>query len=157
MVKAQTDAKQNGIYTIIEVGNSTTPWQVMRATDFDGSSGIGVVIPGDAVFVTGGSTNANQGFIQTSYGTGANNSIVFNTDDINFSQFTGTASLTAGNGLSISGNQLDVGTASASRIVVNADTIDLATTGVSANTYKSVTVDTYGRVTAGTNPTTLSG
>ncbi|ODS51111.1 MAG: hypothetical protein ABS42_00110 [Bdellovibrio sp. SCN 50-8] len=33
----------------------------------------------------------------------------------------------------------------------------LATTGVSAGTYKSVTVDTKGRVTAGTNPTTLSG
>ena len=34
---------------------------------------------------------------------------------------------------------------------------DLPTTGVSAGTYKSVTVDTTGRVSAGTNPTTLSG
>lgn len=33
----------------------------------------------------------------------------------------------------------------------------LATTGVGAGTYKSVTVDTKGRITAGTNPTTLSG
>jgi microcystin-dependent protein len=33
----------------------------------------------------------------------------------------------------------------------------LTTTGVGANTYKSVTVDTKGRVTAGSNPTTLSG
>ena len=31
------------------------------------------------------------------------------------------------------------------------------TSGATAGTYKSVTVDTYGRVTAGTNPTTLSG
>lgn len=31
------------------------------------------------------------------------------------------------------------------------------TSGVKADTYKSVTVDTYGHVTAGTNPTTLSG
>lgn len=36
-------------------------------------------------------------------------------------------------------------------------TLSLATSGVAAGTYKSVTVDTYGRVTAGTNPTTLSG
>ena len=34
---------------------------------------------------------------------------------------------------------------------------DLPASGVTASTYKSVTVDTYGRVTAGTNPTTLSG
>lgn len=36
-------------------------------------------------------------------------------------------------------------------------TFTLSNSGVSANTYKSVTVDTKGRVTAGTNPTTLSG
>lgn len=36
-------------------------------------------------------------------------------------------------------------------------TISLAASGVSAGTYKSVTVDTYGRVTSGSNPTTLAG
>lgn len=36
-------------------------------------------------------------------------------------------------------------------------TISLGTSGVTAGTYKSVTVDTYGRVTNGSNPTTLAG
>lgn len=36
-------------------------------------------------------------------------------------------------------------------------TSTLANSGVTAGTYKSVTVDVKGRVTAGTNPTTLSG
>lgn len=36
-------------------------------------------------------------------------------------------------------------------------TLTLANSGVSAGTYKSVTVDAKGRVTDGTNPTTLSG
>lgn len=36
-------------------------------------------------------------------------------------------------------------------------TATLANSGVTAGTYKSVTVDTKGRVTAGTNPTTLAG
>lgn len=36
-------------------------------------------------------------------------------------------------------------------------TLSLDTSGVTAGTYKSVTVDKYGRVTSGTNPTTLAG
>ena len=36
-------------------------------------------------------------------------------------------------------------------------TISLAASGVDASTYKSVTVDAYGRVTSGSNPTTLAG
>lgn len=36
-------------------------------------------------------------------------------------------------------------------------TADLTATGVTGGTYKSVTVDVYGRVTGGTNPTTLTG
>ena len=35
--------------------------------------------------------------------------------------------------------------------------LSLSPSGVSAGTYRSVTVDTYGRVTAGTNPTTIAG
>ena len=74
-----------------------------------------------------------------------------------FSLFSKAGELDAGAGLSKTGSVLNVGTASASRIVVNADNIDLATTGVVASTYRSVTVDAYGRVTGGTNPTTLAG
>lgn len=41
---------------------------------------------------------------------------------------------------------------------LNADrTLSLTTTGVGAGTYRSVTVDVYGRISAGTNPTTLTG
>ena len=43
---------------------------------------------------------------------------------------------------------------------INAGTLSadrLPTSGVTAGTYRSVTVDKYGRVTGGTNPTTLAG
>jgi hypothetical protein len=62
--------------------------------------------------------------------------------------------VTAGAGLTGGGTAgaltLDIGTASTSRIVINADSIDLATTAVSAGTYTvaTVTVDAYGRITS---------
>ena len=56
-----------------------------------------------------------------------------------------TITISAGTGLTGGGNL------SANR------TLSLATTGVKAGTYTKVTVDTYGRVTVGNNPTTLAG
>ena len=56
-----------------------------------------------------------------------------------------TITISAGTGLTGGGNL------SANR------TLSLATTGVNAGTYTKVTVDTYGRVTVGNNPTTLAG
>lgn len=57
--------------------------------------------------------------------------------------------LTANQTISLSGDVTGSGT--------TAITATLANSGVTAGTYKSVTVDAKGRVTAGTNPTTLSG
>src|SRR5699024_5205764 len=59
--------------------------------------------------------------------------------------------------LTLNGTTFSVGTASSSRIKINSNTIDLATTGVSTGTYTKVNVDAYGRVTTGSNPSTLSG
>ncbi len=56
--------------------------------------------------------------------------------------------------LIFAGPSSGVAAAPAFRALVAAD---LPASGVAAGTYKSVAVDTYGRVTSGTNPTTLSG
>jgi phage-related tail fiber protein len=142
LVKNQTTASENGIY--LAASGSWT-----RAIDMD----TWAEVPNAYVFVEQGTVNADMGFVCTSDQGGT-----LNTTDITWVQFNGAGQVTAGAGLTKTGNQLDVGTASTSRIVVNADNIDLAS-GVIATvgTYQSVTVDTYGRVTAGTNPTTLSG
>jgi len=110
------------------------------------------VTAGLFVFVEEGTANADSGWVLAS-----NQPITLGSTTLTFVQFSGAGQITAGAGLTKTGNTLDVGTADSGRIVVNADSIDLATTGVSASTYKSVTVDAYGRVTAGTNPTTLAG
>lgn len=57
--------------------------------------------------------------------------------------------LTGNQSLTLSGDATGSG--------ATAITVTLANSGVTAGTYKSVTVDAKGRVTGGTNPTTLSG
>lgn len=157
LVKNQASGVQNGIYVVTNQGSESVPFVLTRVSDFDSSAGVGVISSGEAVYVVNGATNAGQGFVVSSSGTGTNNAHIINTDTITFTQFTGTSTFVAGDGLSFSGNTVNVATASSGRIVVNADSIDLASGVSSIGTFKSVTVDTYGRVTAGTNPTTLIG
>ena len=141
LVKDQSTASGNGIYVV-----AAGAWS--RATDADTSA---KVTAGMFTFVAEGTVNADSGWVLTT-----NDVITLNTTSLTFTQFSGAGQIVAGSGLTKTGNTLDVGTANAARIVVNADSIDLATAGT-AGTYKSVTTDAYGRVTAGTNPTTLSG
>jgi phage-related tail fiber protein len=142
LVKDQGTASANGIYDV-----AAGSWT--RSSDADTSA---EVTAGMYTFVEEGTVNGDVGFVLTT-----DNPITLGTTSLTFTQFSSTSSVTAGNGLTKTGTTLDVGTASTSRIVVNADDIDLATTGITAGTYKSLTIDAYGRATAGTNPTTLAG
>ncbi len=141
LVKDQATASANGIYSV-----AAGSWT--RTTDADSST---KVTAGMFTFVEQGTVNADSGWVLTT-----DNPITLNTTNLAFTQFSGAGQISAGAGLTKTGNTLDVGTASTGRIVVNADNIDLATVGT-AGTYRSVTTDAYGRVTAGTNPTTLAG
>ena len=141
LVKDQSTASQNGIYVV-----ASSSWT--RATDADTWTELVAAF----TFVEKGTTNSDSGWICTVDAGGT-----IGTTSVTFAQFSGAGQITAGAGMVKSGNTLNVQTASSSRIVVGADEIDLASTGVSAGTYKSVTTDVYGRITAGTNPTTLSG
>ena len=142
LVKNQSTGSENGIYTVVSGG----AW--VRSVDADASA---KVTAGMFVFVEEGTANADSGWVLTT-----DNPITLGTTALAFTQFSGAGQLTAGAGLTKTGSTIDVVTADVDRIVVNADSIDLATVGT-AGTYRSVTTDAYGRVTAGTNPTTLSG
>lgn len=150
LLKNQSTAAQNGIWVVTTVGTgSNGVWD--RATDFDADV---EVTAGAFTFVTEGTANADSGWVLTT-----NDPIVIGGASgtaLAFAQFSGAGQITAGAGLTKTGNTIDVATANSGRIVINADSIDLATVGT-AGTYRSVTTDAYGRVTAGTNPTTLSG
>jgi hypothetical protein len=162
LVKNQADAKQNGIYYITAQGvDGSAPFVLTRRSDTNNSVA-GQVKAGDAVYVVGGSNNGGQAFTLTSVGTGTGGVIVLGTDDLTYTQFTGTATFTAGAGLLATGNVVDVVTASSNRIVVNANSIDLATVAqtntAGSNTtsfVSSVSVDSYGRIT-GTETSSVS-
>lgn len=140
LVKDQTTTSQNGVYVV-----AAGAWT--RAADM--STWLEHVSA--YLFVDKGTTNADIGFLCTVDAGGT-----LETTAITFVQFSGAGQVIAGAGLTKTGNQIDIVTASSARIVVNTDNIDLATVGT-AGTYRSVTTDAYGRVTAGTNPTTLAG
>lgn len=142
LLKNQTDETKNGIYIA-----STASW--VRASDFDGTPA-GETKSGVYIFVTEGNTNSNSGWVLSTPGT-----INVGTTALQFTQFTGLAAITAGNGLQKTGSVFDV-VGTPGRIVANPSSIDLDVVGI-AGTYKSVTTDAYGRVIAGTNPTTLAG
>jgi len=161
LVKNQATATQNGIYSVTATGSAGAVWVLTRRTDADNNP-TGEVQEGDAIFVIGGSVNINCGFILSGTATGANDTIIFGTDNLVYSQFTGTGSFTAGDGLVISNSAVNIVTASSGRIVVNADSIDLANvsqtdtnTGTATSFVVGLSIDSYGRVT-GTNKSDVS-
>lgn len=143
LVKNQTTGQDNGIYVA-----SAGAWT--RSTDADSNAD---VTSGMFCFVEEGTSNGDSGWVLTT-----NNPITLGTTPLSFTQFSGAGQVDAGAGLTKSGNTLNVGTADVNRIVVNADNIDLATTGVSAAAYgatsyniPNITIDAYGRITAAAN------
>jgi hypothetical protein len=103
-----TNAITNGIYRLTNLGGASSKWRFTRATDFDGSSPTAIVMAGDAVYVINGTTYGKSAWAVNSIGTGTNNDIIVGTDNIDFAQFNGAATLTAGAGLLTTGNTIDV-------------------------------------------------
>ena len=95
LVKNEANAVFNGIYTW---SNATV---ITRATDYNS---VPEVEAGDFVFVTGGTIYDNTGWVQTStvtaIGTVGNN--------IEFTQFSGAGTYTAGTGLTLTGSVFSI-------------------------------------------------
>jgi len=149
LVKNQTTASQNGIYKVDTVGTGANgSWS--RTTDADGSPA-GELTSGAFVYVEEGTANAQDQYVITTTGT-----ITVGTTGITWGLFSGAGKITAGAGLSKTKDTLALSLAGSSGLETTSG-LALTNTGVSAGSYQSVTVDAKGRVTAGTNPTTLSG
>jgi phage-related tail fiber protein len=167
LVKSQTNPAENGIY-VVAVGAWT------RSTSFDQAA----EIPGAATLVEFGTLYENSGFVCTTQAP-----VTVGTTAINFVQFNGASGVVPGTGLVKNGNTLmvafgagmtelptnDIGInvyplgglllttdGSTSSSSVSAQ-LALSNTGVAGGSYNTVTVDTKGRVTAGSNAAYLLG
>lgn len=130
LIKDQAAGAENGIYTVNASGAPT------RATDADVASEL---TGGVAVFVEEGTTQADTGWVITINGTPT-----LGTTAITWAQFTSLGQITAGAGLTKTGNTLDV-VGTANRITANADSIDIASTYVG-----QTSITTVGTIATGT-------
>ena len=96
LLKDQSDGKQNGIWTVAISGNDLT---LDRANDFTNN-----ITSGAFTFVEQGNTNADSGWVLST----DDNSITIGTTALAFSQFSGAGQISAGSGMTKSGNILHV-------------------------------------------------
>jgi len=129
IIAGESTAAHNGIYVL----TSTTV--LTRATDFDTPT---EMAGGDFVWVTHGSTYADTGWVLgEAVGT-------VGTNDVTFVQFSGLGQITAGDGMTKSGNTLNV-VGTTNRITANANSIDIAATYVG-----QTSITTLGTIATGT-------
>jgi hypothetical protein len=139
LIKNQTNAAHNGRYVVQILGDSENPWVLKRCGLCDQAS----EIPGMYIFVQDGTVNINTGWVATVVDAAT---FVVGTDAINFYQFSGAGTYTAGNGLTLTGTTFDVGAGIG--IVSNANDVAIDTTvvarkyavNVGDNTLTSFTV-----------------
>lgn len=99
LVKNQASQLQNGIYTVTTAGTAGVAFVLTRSTDMD----LAAEFPSAFSFIEEGSTNADSGWVCTT-----NAPVTVGTTNITFDQFSGAGQITAGNGLSKTGNTLNV-------------------------------------------------
>jgi hypothetical protein len=103
LVKDQTTASHNGIYTVTLVGDGSNAFTLTRATDADSSSDL---TTGAFIFVEAGSANQNKSFVLQANNDGS--SPTLDTDDLTFIQFSGAGQITTGTGLSKNVDQINL-------------------------------------------------
>jgi hypothetical protein len=103
LVTAQSDAAENGLYVLDVVGDSSTPWQLRRCKDCDTAE----EIPGSYVFIKSGTIYGSTGWVAI---VDDPETFVVGTDAINWVQFSGAGTFTAGQGLTLTGTVFSVNT-----------------------------------------------
>jgi hypothetical protein len=128
LIYNQTNAFENGIYTVTTVGSGSVAWVLTRATDADtyalkSTSSLG---NGDAFFITSGNTGAGETYVCNTVGT-----ITFGTTAITFAQISDSTLYTAGTGLTLSGTEFSITPTGTAGTYGSASSVPVLTTNAS--------------------------
>ena len=121
LVKDQSTAAQNGFYKVTATGSGSAAFVLTRTPDADAASEL---VAGAFAFVEEGTANADNGYVLSTDG-----AVTLGTTAINFEQFSGAGQISAGDGLSKTGNALSLNVDDSS-IEINADTARVKALGV---------------------------
>ena len=126
LVFAQTDAKQNGVYTVTNIGSGSTNWVLTRSTDTDSyaPSDPNALAQGSCFFVEEGATGAGRKYVCNTVGT-----ITFGTTNITFVQVATAQIYTAGTGINVTGSVITCDATLAEITASGATTGDTVTVG----------------------------
>jgi hypothetical protein len=105
LIYTQTNAIQNGVYVVTNVGSGSTNWILTRSSDTDtyGIVGPTTLSEGSTFFVQQGVTGAGETYTCNTQGV-----IVFGTTNITFVQISATQIYSAGTGLTLTGTQFSI-------------------------------------------------
>ena len=149
LIKNQSTGSENGIYTVNASGAPT------RAVDMDAAA----EFPSSFVFVEGGTTNADTGWVCTN-----NPTVTVGTTAITFAQFSGAGTYTASTGLSLTGSAFSIDstvvTLTGSQTLTNKTLTSPSLTTPALGTPTSGTLTNctgYTFANIASKPTTLSG
>jgi len=143
LVKNQGTGAENGIYIVAASGAPS------RSTDADSNA---EVTPGMFTFVEEGTTNADSGWVMTNDG-----AITVGTTALTFALFSVAGTIFAGDGLSKSGDVLNVNTKSDGGLQITSDELEIkvdAGTGGLETTAGGLAITTVNITEGGTNAAT---
>ena len=145
LIKNQSSGAENGIYIVAASGAPS------RATDADANS---EMTPGMFTFVEEGTTNADSGWVMTNDG-----AITVGTTALTFALFSVAGTIFAGDGLSKSGDVLNVNVKSDGGLQITSDDVEIkldSGTGGLETTASGLALTTVDITEGGTNAATAA-